>query len=130
MYYLATPMFRADIKHSEKDEKKLKRNLGIAKALEENGIKVFLPQRDVNQKQPAREILRQELEAIKKCKGVVVVLSDTRGIYMEAGYAKAFGKKLIGLRVEETREFSPWGYEFFDHIVSSAEEAARVIKKG
>ncbi len=122
-------MFRTDVKHSEKDHAKLKRNQEIAKSLESKDVKIFLPQRDVDHDQPAERVIREELEAIKKSEGVIVVLSDTRGIYMEAGYAKALGKKLIGLEVEETREMSDWGYEFFDYTAKNVEEAAKIIKE-
>jgi nucleoside 2-deoxyribosyltransferase len=129
MYFLATPMFRTDVNHNEKDHAKLKRNQEIAESLESMGVKIFLPQRDVDQDQPAGQVIKEELEAIKKCRAVIVVLSDTRGIYIEAGYAKAIGKKLIGLKVEETREMSDWGYEFFDHVATNVEEAAKIIKE-
>ena len=73
-------------------------------------------------------ILEQELEAIKRCKAIIVVMSDTRGIYIEAGYAKALGKKIIGLKIEETREMSEWGYEFFDHVASDTDELIKTVK--
>jgi nucleoside 2-deoxyribosyltransferase len=116
--------------HSEKDSKKLQRNEKIAKILEDNGIELILPQRDVDQTLPKSQILEQELEAIKKSKALIVVLSDTRGIYLEAGYAKALGKKLIGLKVEETRqiETSGWISSFFDYIVSDPKEIIKIIK--
>lgn len=122
-------MFRTDVKHSEKDKKALERNLKIAESLERNGVKVFLPQRDVDPKKSSKEIIKEELEAIKKSEGVIVVLSNTRGIYIEAGYAKALGKKLIGLKVEETREMSGVGHEFFDYVATNAQEVAKIIKE-
>ena len=121
-------MYRTDVKHSEKDKNKLNRNLEITKSLEDAGIKIFLPHRDIDLSQPIKDVLAQELDAIEKSDGIIVILSDTRGAYIEAGYAKAHGKKIYGLKVEETREFSKWGYEFFDKIVPNTDELVKVMK--
>jgi nucleoside 2-deoxyribosyltransferase len=122
-------MYRTDVKHSEKDEQKYQRNEHIAKVLENSGIKVFLPQRDIDQNKSGKQILEEELETIKQCKALIIVLSDTRGIYIEAGYAKALGKKIVALKVEETREMSEWGYAFYDYVVSSTDELIRVLNE-
>ena len=109
--------------------KKRERNEILATFLENRGISVFLPQSDADQSKSGKEVLDQELEAIRNCESLIIMLSDTRGIYLEAGYAKAIGKKVIALKVEETRELGDWGYAFFDYIVSSKEELAEIIKK-
>lgn len=128
MYYLACPMYRTDVKHSEKDQNKLKRNLTITKSLEDNGIKIFLPHRNIDLSQPIKDVLAQELEAIEKSDGIIVVLSDTRGAYIEAGYAKAYGKKILGLKVKETRELSKWGHAFFDYVADDLDGLVSHIK--
>ena len=48
---------------------------------------------------------------------------------MEAGYAKALGKKVIGLKVEETRDMSDWGYAFFDYVAENIKELINYLKK-
>jgi nucleoside 2-deoxyribosyltransferase len=128
MFYLATSMYKTNVKHSEKDESKQKRNQDLAKFLEENGIEIFLPQRDADQTLPGKQLLERELEAIKNCEAMIAVLSDTRGIYLEAGYAKALGKKIIALKVEETRELSEWGKAFFNHVADDQEDLIGIIK--
>ncbi len=129
MYYLASPMTDPDVKDREAHKQfYLQRNEKIAANLEKAGIKIYLPQRDTDQKLPPKKIYLKNLEAIKKSLGVIIVLSDTRGVYMEAGFAKALGKKTIGLRVEETRALGRMVRNFLDNIVGSEEELAMVIK--
>ena len=122
MYYLATPQAKTGIKTHEFDLDKLNRNDGLAENLEKSGIQIFLPQRDADQSLPGKELLEKELAAIRSSEGIIVVLSDTRGIYLEAGYAKALGRKVVGLKVPETREMSDWGYAFFDFVAQDEKE--------
>jgi len=129
MYYLATPQAKTGIKSHELDSGKLDRNGELTQALEKIGIKIFLPQRDVDQSLPGKVILDEELSVIKSCEGIIVVLSDTRGIYLEAGYAKALGKKVIGLKVAETREMSDWGYAFFDFVAQNEKKLIEYLNK-
>lgn len=128
MYYFATPHAKTKIKSFEKDNTKLDRNKIITNRLEKEGIELFFPQRDTDQTLPGKDILDVELEAIRRSEGIVVALSDTRGIYIEAGYAKALGKRVIGLKVEESREMSDWGYAFFDFVASNVEELIKYLK--
>ena len=128
MFYLASPMYKANVQHREKDESKRKRNEGLARFLEENGIDVFLPQRDADQSLPGKQLLERELEAIRECEGLIVILSDTRGVYLETGYAKAIGKRIIGMMVDETRELGEWAKAFFDHIADDQEGLVRFLK--
>lgn len=111
MYYLTSPM-----------DNEASRNERIARKLEKAGIKVHLPQRDTDQKQPPKRIFAANIKAIEDSAGVIVILSETRGIYLEAGYAKALGKKLIGLKTGETRPLGNIVRNFFDYIVDSADE--------
>jgi len=117
-----------DVKANTLDFEKLARNEKLCKSLEENGLKVFLPYRDADQNLSGKDLLEKELEVIKNCDGMIVALSNTRGIYMEAGYAKALGKKIIGLKVEETRDFSDWGKAFFDYIAENQEDLIDYLK--
>jgi nucleoside 2-deoxyribosyltransferase len=119
MYYLATPLYRTDVKFSAKDPARHERNEKLCKKIEDSGFDIFLPQRDVNQSLSGKEILEEELKVIKQCEGLIIVLSDTRGIYLEAGYAKALGKKVVALKVEETRDMSEWGNSFFDFVATN-----------
>lgn len=128
MYYFATPHVNTNVKENTLDFEKLERNEKLCKALEENGIKVFLPYRDADQSLTGKDLLEKELEVIRNCDGMIVALSDTRGIYMEAGYAKALGKKIVGLKVEETRDFSDWGKAFFDYIAENTEDLVKYFK--
>lgn len=107
----------------------MQRNEKLCKQLEEFGFKIFLPYRDANQNLSGKDLLEKELEVIKNCEGIIVALSDTRGVYLEAGYAKALGKKVVGLKIEETREFSDWGKAFFDYIADSPADLINYIKK-
>ncbi|QQG46055.1 MAG: nucleoside 2-deoxyribosyltransferase [Candidatus Niyogibacteria bacterium] len=130
MYFLASPLYRTDIKGVEKDAAKMRRNEIIAETLEQAGIKLILPQRDVDQAQPKRKIWEQELELIRKCDGMIVILSDTRGLYLETGFANALGKKAFGLKVEETRPvpLDGWTAQWFDFLTDDVEKLIEYIK--
>src|SRR3989344_5196454 len=130
MYFLASPLYRTDIKGIEKDAAKLRRNEMIAEKLEQAGIELILPQRDVDQTQPKRQIWEQELDLIRKCDGMIVILSDTRGLYLESGFAKALGKKAFGLKVEETRPVpsESWTAQWFDFIAEDVDTLVVYLK--
>jgi len=128
MYYFATPHVNTNVKENTLDFEKLKRNEELCKKLEEEGLKIFLPYRDADQTLSGKDLLEKELEVIRNCDGMIVALSNTRGIYLEAGYAKALGKKIIGLKVEETRDFSDWGKAFFDYIAKDAEDLIKYFE--
>ena len=104
MYYLASPMVNPNMTDDTVNmEEYLHRNDKICKKLEKQGFKIHLPQRDTNQKLSSKKIFATNIEALKNSKAVIVLLSETRGIYLEAGYAKGLGKKIIGLKVDETK---------------------------
>ena len=128
MYYLATPHAKTGIRQNELDADKLNRNEKLAELLETNGFKIFLPYRDADQSLSGKEQLEKELEVIRNCEGIITVLSDTRGIYLETGYAKALHKRVIGLKVKETREMSEWGYAFFDYVAPNVDELIKYLK--
>jgi nucleoside 2-deoxyribosyltransferase len=128
MYYFATPHVNTNVKENTLDFEKLARNEKLCNALEENEIEVFLPYRDADQSLSGKDLLQKELEVIKNCQGMIVALSNTRGIYLEAGYAKALGKEIIGLKVEETRDFSDWGKAFFDYIAENTDDLINYFK--
>lgn len=129
MYYMSSPMTDPGTrpKESYKDYY-LHRGEKIAKRLEELGIKIYLPQRDTNQEQTPRSIFLTNLKAIEKSRALIVLLSDTRGIYLEAGYAKAMGKAVIGLQVDETRALGTMVRNFVDHVANSIDELAILLK--
>ncbi len=129
MYYFATPHVNTNVKGNTLDFEKLDRNEKLCKQLEKNGFKIFLPYRDADQDLVGKELLERELEVIKNCDGMIVALSNTRGIYMEAGYGKALGKKIIGLKVDETRDFSDWGKAFFDYIAENVDDLVKYFKE-
>ncbi len=128
MFYFATPHAKTGIKDYKLDSEKLDRNDYFTKFLEKNGLKIFLPIRDADQTLSGTKLLDLELDVIKNCEAIIIVLSDTRGIYMEAGYAKALGKKVVGLKVPETREFSDWGKSFFDYIAKDEKDLLSYLK--
>ena len=128
MYYFATPHVNTNVKENTLDFEKLARNEKLCKSLEENGFKSFLPYRDADQALSGKDLLEKELEVIRNCDGMIVALSNTRGIYMEAGYAKALGKEIVGLKVKETRDFSDWGKAFFDYIAQDTEDLIKYFK--
>jgi len=130
--YFATPMAStggesagAGTPHSF-SESKIKRNAEMAEELRNAGFEVFLPQE--NQKRNGVETLAQQLNVIKNCEFLVILLSDTRGAYLEAGYAKALGKPVYAVKVKETRAYSDWMDAFFDYIASSARELIAYLK--
>lgn len=104
------------------------RNEKIAKKLEKAGIKIYFPQRDTNQALPPKKILAKNTEALRNSKAIIVILSDSRGIYLEAGFAKGLGKKVVGLKVEETRNLGLISRNFFDYIVEDVSELAILLK--
>ncbi len=129
MYYLASPMTNPVMKDKEKyGEFYAQRNDKIVKKLEKSGLKIYLPQRDTNQMLSPKKILAKNLDALQKSKAIIVILSDSRGIYLEAGYAKGLDKKVIGLKVEETRSLGLISRNFFDYVVDSADELAKLLK--
>jgi len=122
MWYFATPHTNVEVKINELDHNKLDRNEQLAKLLEEAGLEIFLPYRDADQSLSGKDLLEKELEVIRRSEGIIVALSNTRGVYLEAGYAKALDKRMIGLIVEETRELSDWGKAFFEYIAKDPQD--------
>jgi nucleoside 2-deoxyribosyltransferase len=125
--YLASPM--ASTGNSDNysvSKSKIERNLSIAKELREAGFDIFLPQD--NQKRNGKETLKQQLKVIKNCEFLILILSDTRGAYLEAGYAKALGKKIYAIEVEETRKYSDWLESFFDYIAKDVQDLIKHLK--
>ena len=112
---------------TKQSSEKIPRNISIKRKLEEAGFDVFLPQE--HQQETLKETLELEFKIIKKCEFLVLVLSDTRGIYLEAGFAKGIGKKVFALEVEETRKYSKWLVAFMDYITSDIDDLISVIKK-
>lgn len=119
MFYFAGPM----------GDQYNKRNEKFVHKLEKAGFKVYLPMRDTNQEQSARRIFLINMFELKRSDVVIVVLSNTRGVYLETGYAKALGKKLIGLMVDETKQFGPITRNFFDHIVNDTDDLITILAK-
>lgn len=125
--YLASPIASTKTKESwSKSDSKLSRNEIISKRLKKIGLNVYLPQ--INQRKTGEVTLNEQLGVIKKCDFLILVLSDTRGIYIEAGYAKALGKKVIALEVEETRKYSDWLSAFCDFIAKDLDELEDYLK--
>jgi len=125
--YLASPIAQTKEKDSWSESgKKLSRNEIISQKLKEIGLDVYLPQ--INQKKTGTETLAEQLKVIINCDFLVLVLSDTRGIYIEAGYAKALGKKVYALEVEETRKYSDWLIAFCDYIAKDINDLVNYLK--
>lgn len=126
--YLASPMKQTKDKNSiASSEEKQSRNKVIYQKLKDAGFDIFLPQD--NQAETPQKTLQKELEVIKNCPFMIILLSDTRGVYLEAGYAKALGKKVYAVKVEETRKLSGWTCAWFDYIAENVEELISYLKK-
>lgn len=127
MIYLASPIAQTEQKDSwNESQEKLSRNEIICNKLKEIGLDLYLPQ--INQKKTGAETLAEQLEVIRNCDFLVLVLSDTRGICLEAGYAKALGKRIYALKVEETRKYSDWLVAFCDYIAKDINDLANYLK--
>jgi len=125
--YLASPIAQTKEKKLWNESKeKLSRNEVICQKLKEIGIDVYLPQ--INQKKTGAKTLAEQIEVIRNSDFLVLVLSDTRGIYIEAGYAKALGKKVYALEVEETRKYSDWLVAFCDYIAKDIDDLTNYLK--
>lgn len=128
MIYLASPMASTKSLDIHKySEKKWKRNNKIYTKLKDSGFDIFLPQE--NQQENATLTLRKELSVIDSSEFVIVLLSDTRGIYLETGYAFATGKKIYGVKIEETRALSAWIKGWFDYIAEDVDDLINYLKK-
>jgi nucleoside 2-deoxyribosyltransferase len=89
-------------KFKKENKKILRRKLEkILSSLEKAGHKTFNLFRDMNWKVkelPPGKAISLAFEKIKKCDAILVLLDDrkeTQGIYLEIGFAKALGKKII-----------------------------------
>ncbi len=130
MYYISGPMTTRQLTGNESQKDfYIIRNEKIAKKLEKAGIKIYLPQRDTNQSLTPRKIFDTNIRAVKKSDGVIVLLSETRGIYLEAGYAKAMRKTILGLQVDETRALGTIVRNFFDTVVNNTDDLIILLKK-
>ena len=126
--YLASPM--ASTKNPnihQYSDRKWRRNLEIANKLINAGFDIFLPQD--NQKESVLKTLKSELDVINSCDFLIAVISDTRGVFLEAGYAKGIGKNIYGICVDETRKLSDWIQCFFDFIAKDADELIKYLNK-
>ena len=101
-------------------------NRKIADALINSGLDIFLPQE--NQYPSMQETLDKELEVIHNSDFIIILLSDTRGIYLEAGYAKGIGKKVYAIMLPETRKMSEWGYCWFDYVAEDVNDLIMHLK--
>jgi len=127
MIYLASPIASTASKITwEESGEKLSRNEIIQKELEKLGLDVYLPQE--HQKHTGAETLAEQLGIIQNCEFLILVLSDTRGTYLEAGYAKALGKKVYALEVEETRKYSDWLVAFCDYIAKDINDLINYLR--
>lgn len=128
MIYLASPMASTIVKtdHSFSTEK-LDRNVIIAQKLRAAGFDIYLPQE--NQQETQTKTLETELETIRNSEFLIILLSDTRGIYLEAGYAKGIGKKVYAVKVEETRAVSEWLRSFFEYLADDIDDLIAHLKK-
>jgi nucleoside 2-deoxyribosyltransferase len=89
-------------KFTKEDKRKLKKKLQrILFVLESSGYKTFNLFRDLNwdtKPMPSGKALSLAFKKIKKCDALLVILDnkkESQGIYLEIGFAKALGKKII-----------------------------------
>jgi nucleoside 2-deoxyribosyltransferase len=94
MIYLAGPLFTmAEINF----------NRNLADSLIKEGFDVYLPQNECKVCNDNDEIYNVCLQGIEKSQVILAILDGTdvdSGTSFEAGYAKALGKKIIGLRTD------------------------------
>ena len=124
--YLATPMADTSTNEWKLSDEKLDANVTLKKLLEDADHEVFLPQ-ECDQSDLAATFKR-ELEEIEKADALVAVLSDTRGVYCEIGYAYALGKPIYGLEVPGMRAMSEWGNYWFVSVSKTPEELVRSLE--
>lgn len=106
--YLAGPLFTLA-------ERKFNEVLTNALKIEYPGIRVILPQKKgrelaalkakklVSKKQFLRKMYKYSIFSIEKCDAVVAILDGAdadSGTCIELGYAKAIGKRIIGVRTD------------------------------
>lgn len=105
---------------------KLAYNLKIAQKLTNAGFDIFLPQ---DHPQPTvRQTFQLELNTIRECEFMIILLSDTRGIYLEAGFAKGIGKKIYAIKLPGIRVLSEWSECWYDYIAKDADELIEYLK--
>lgn len=126
--YLASPIASTKSKDDwSSSDSKLSRNEEIALALKDIGLDVYLPQS--HQDMSMKYVWEEQKKVIRDCEFLVLVLSDTRGIYIEAGFAKALGKKVYALEVEETRKYSDWMNAVCDYIAKDVDDLVAFLKE-
>ena len=127
MIYLASPMASTkDKKSFSYSQNKFKRNKQIANKLKKAGFDIFLPQE--NQLTTPEESFKNELEIINKSEFIIALLSNTRGVYLEVGYAKGIGKKIYAIELSENRKMSPWSKCWYDYIAKDVTELIAYLK--
>lgn len=125
--YLASPIASTKSRDDwSSSDSKLSRNEEIALALRDIGLDVYLPQS--HQDMSMEDVWEEQQRIIRDCEFLVLVLSDTRGIYIEAGFAKALGKKVYALEVEETRKYSDWMNAVCDYIAKDVDDLVDYLK--
>jgi len=126
--YLASPIASTKSKDEwSSSDSKLSRNEEIALALREIGLDVYVPQE--HQDMSMEDVWKEQQGIIRDCDFLILVMSDTRGIYIEAGYAKALGKKVYALEVEEMRKYSDWARAVVDYIAKDIDDLVDYLKK-
>jgi nucleoside 2-deoxyribosyltransferase len=101
--FLAAPLF---------SEAEREFNFKVAASLRENGFEVWLAQDAISDKRefPMEKglVFEDTVAALKACEVMVAVLDGVdvdSGVAFEVGYAKAFGKRILGLKTDH-RSFS------------------------
>ena len=96
-------------KFKEEEPSALRKHLEqFSKLIEDStGWKTFIFFRDVQKwevgKMAMKEVVTRAMEEIKKCDAILVEASEkARGVYFEAGYAKALGKKVIVIHKKDS----------------------------
>ena len=127
LVYLASPMASTKSDSWGLDAEKLERNTRIAEILRAAGMDIHLPQD--NQKETQKLTQAAQEKIIAECDFMIAILSDTRGIYLEVGFAKGIGKKAYALIVEETRPVSEWLESWFEFVARNIDELIEYLKK-
>ncbi|MEK6832483.1 MAG: nucleoside 2-deoxyribosyltransferase [Nanoarchaeota archaeon] len=124
-YYFAAPLYKINKQTLEYSQEIHNKNREISEKIEKAGISLILPQRDINQTQSGNKVLNDELKIIKECDGLIVLMGHTPGIWVEVGLAKAWGKKIYGIKLKES-----WNLEWLDSLFDFiSEDVNDIINK-
>lgn len=74
------------------------------------------------------EVFEADLQAIRECDTLVAILDGhDAGTMCEVGYARALGKRIIGLWTDKERRLDPFVQWLCDEVVTSLKELRKKV---